>query len=279
MSENKRGGVENLPKNSLPIAIVYETTDYDWFKFIKGNRTPDHVKALILSFKEHYVPNAILCNEKGEIIDGQNRFLANKELGKPIQFYLIEGLGVRDIASTNSYAKNWGLAEFVSLYATLGLEDYQKAISFSNAFPDFSMQSILALLSDNTNVGKDVIYSDEAYADENRKKKTSMLSTVKSGTFKVKNLEKATTIACSLLQYKPLCRNGEKFYKSPLFVNAMISLYRQPWFNNKEMVQKVKNYPDMFYPCQRTSNYINMMVELWNRNRKKDRVQYVKIGL
>ena len=167
----------------------------------------------------------------------------------------------------------------MSLYATLGLEDYQKAISFSNAFPDFSMQSILALLSDNTNVGKDVIYSDEAYADENRKKKTSMLSTVKSGTFKVKNLEKATTIACSLLQYKPLCRNGEKFYKSPLFVNAMISLYRQPWFNNKEMVQKVKNYPDMFYPCQRTSNYINMMVELWNRNRKKDRVQYVKIGL
>lgn len=255
---------------------MYQTYNYDWFKFINGNRFPDHVKALIHSFSEHYVPNAILCNEKGEIIDGQNRFLANKELGWPIQYYIIKGLGIRDVASLNLYGKNWGLSEFITMYASFGLEDYKQVLSFSSAFPDFSMQSILAMLSDNTNAGKDVLYSDEAYADDSRKKKTSMFSKVKCGEFKVKDIEKATTIACSILQYKPLCHNGVRIYRSPLFVNAMISLHRQPWFNNKEMVQKVKNYPDMFYPCQRTSNYINMMVELWNRNRKKDRVQYVK---
>lgn len=70
------------------IAVVYKTYDYDKFTMLDENRQPDHVKSLIVSFANRIVPNAILCNEKYEIIDGQNRFLALKEIGKPILYYL-----------------------------------------------------------------------------------------------------------------------------------------------------------------------------------------------
>ena len=106
------------------ISQVFTTTDYDQFKFIDNNRQADHVKALTVSFKERYVPNAILCNEKMEIIDGQNRFLAAKELGLPIYYYCIQGLGIYDVASLNSYGKNWNNRDFARMWAGLGKKAY-----------------------------------------------------------------------------------------------------------------------------------------------------------
>ena len=51
-------------QRDVPVATVYKTYNYDQFKFLSENRVPDHIKALVLSFKNRMVPNAILCNEK-----------------------------------------------------------------------------------------------------------------------------------------------------------------------------------------------------------------------
>lgn len=99
---------QSLPKNSEPISFVCKTFDYDWFKFMEGNRKPDHVLSLMASFQRRDVPNAILCTNDGYIVDGQNRFLARKELGLPIYYYCIDGLDIHDVAYLNSYGKNSG---------------------------------------------------------------------------------------------------------------------------------------------------------------------------
>ena len=57
--------------------VIYETTDYDMFKQLLGNRDPRQEKAVIDSInKVGYLFDPILCNENYEIIDGQNRLEA-----------------------------------------------------------------------------------------------------------------------------------------------------------------------------------------------------------
>ena len=63
------------------IASVYETYDYDKFhNKEKGNREIDHYKKIATQMNEQFLFTVIIVNEKFEIIDGQNRFLASREL-------------------------------------------------------------------------------------------------------------------------------------------------------------------------------------------------------
>lgn len=84
------------------IASVYETYDYDKFHIMeKGNREIDHYKKIATQMNEQFLFTVIIVNEKFEIIDGQNRFLASKELHKPIRYIIVEGYGVEQVRMYN----------------------------------------------------------------------------------------------------------------------------------------------------------------------------------
>lgn len=249
-----------------PITMVMETNDYDKFKFILQNRQPDHVKALAQSFKDRYVPNAILCNEKYEIIDGQNRFLAAKELGLPIFYYCIENLGIYDVASLNSYGKNWSPIDFINMWAALGKDEYKKILSFCKMYPDISLSSVLMILSDSIAAQQGVVGTDSGvmkYGVNSRKNK------LKSGDFEIKDLNHAHFVARSIMQYKPLVRPGVQIYKQSAFISALIQLLRKSYFDNNEMVRKALRIPSMFYRCVNAKEYILMLENLWNYKRVK----------
>lgn len=90
------------------IASVYETYDYDKFHIMeKGNREIDHYKKIATQMNEQFLFTVIIVNEKFEIIDGQNRFLASKELHKPIRYIIVEGYGVEQVRMYNMEARNW----------------------------------------------------------------------------------------------------------------------------------------------------------------------------
>ena len=56
------------------------------FKKIKGNRivNKSNLNAIITSMEQQQLVSPIMINEKFEIIDGQHRFEACKELGLPV---------------------------------------------------------------------------------------------------------------------------------------------------------------------------------------------------
>lgn len=252
---------KSQPKECQPIALVYETTDYDWFKFLENNRRTDHVNALIESFKQRDVPNAILCNEDGYIIDGQNRFLARKELGLPIFYYCIEGLDIYDVAFLNSYGKNWSPQDFVEMWAGLGSEEYTKIKKFRDMFPDFPMSSILMLLNCSSTRQMGKITTDDKWGGFSKNK-------LKLGEFTVKNLDLSVYLANCIMQYKPFARPGTQIYRHQSFISAMIQLLVNGVFDNAEMVRRAGMYPDMFYKCINAENYVVMLQELWNRKRR-----------
>lgn len=256
-----------------PIALVFKTKDYDKFKLISENREPDHVKALIASFKNRLVPNAILCNVKYEIIDGQNRYLALKQLGEPILYYCIGGLDIYDVASLNSYGKNWGSEDYIKMWARLGKQEYQKILDFHDEYSDFSLSCVLTILQDGRRFTTNgYMFTDDSVSGTQR---NQSVGTLKKGTFVVKDIEHAHYVARCIMEYKPYCRPGLQIYKQQSFVTAMTMLLRKKNFDNSELVRKAGSFPSLFFRCVNAKQYIQMLEDLWNyRRSKKIRFEY-----
>lgn len=120
LRELRRAG-SDVSKRTRICTVVYETMDYDRFKFIDGNRdiNKTNKKNIIESFGEQgqrYVTNPIIVNEKMEIIDGQHRFEASRELGMPIQYIIVEGIGREAVQDLNRAQLKWALSNFVGFH-------------------------------------------------------------------------------------------------------------------------------------------------------------------
>lgn len=119
--------------------VVQQTTNYGGFKFLSNNRKVDaaHVNNIKKAMEENgnltkVVP--VLVNQKMEIIDGQHRFQACKELGLPVYYSLVSGLDIHEARSMNILQKNWSLGDFAKSYADSGNVNYQKYITLRETY-------------------------------------------------------------------------------------------------------------------------------------------------
>lgn len=115
------------------IANVYETYDYDSFKRMEGNRklTLSRLNKLIASFRGGRILCPITVNDKMEIVDGQGRYDACKELGLPVHFVVDPDATIDDCRRMNRYNTSWSKADFLHSYAEMGNVNY---IIFESAY-------------------------------------------------------------------------------------------------------------------------------------------------
>lgn len=111
--------------------VVQQSTNYDQFVLMDTNRDQSrgHIETIKKAFEK--VGNLtrvqpILVNEKYEIIDGQHRFVACKELDEPIFFTMVPGLGVSDAREMNTLHRGWTIADYARSYAIGGDINYQR---------------------------------------------------------------------------------------------------------------------------------------------------------
>lgn len=254
-----------MNNNDKQVATVYTTNDYDKFSFLDANRVTDHVNALALSFKNRFVPNAIICNEKLQIIDGQNRFLASKKLGLPVYYYIINGLDIYDVAALNSYGKNWSNRNFAQMWASLGKDSYRVLLQFSEKYNELSFQTVMMLLSNSVAMQAAAVGTD-SYVTKGGK--TIGKNKFKAGEFTVKDLDFAYKVADAIMEYKEFVSPGQQIYKQFIFASAMMQIMRNNPFDNKEMVRRARMYPQLFKRCVDAKSYIFMLEDLWNHRRR-----------
>ena len=136
------------------INTVYLETDLSVFKTLDGNRSvePARVDKIVRSIqKVGFVPSPIVVNECMEVIDGQGRLEACKQLNLPIPYIKIPNIGIDECLSMNINQVNWSTIDYVNSWAERGNENYIKLRDFLGTC-DFPLQIGIWLMFQSANV-------------------------------------------------------------------------------------------------------------------------------
>lgn len=260
---------------------MQSTKDYGKFRMMLGNR-PVNQTTLTRVMSEirnqgQIVP--ILCNEKHEVTDGQHRLEACKQLGFPVKYIVIPGLTIKDAAAANSAGKNWSVRDWVHYHAEMGNEDYKKLRDWID-YCDYhgvrvSSAIQLARLSSTQNSYShfsDGIIRETSSKIKNVKRLGHAGSDVRLGYWKTKDYEKSMALLNDVLIFKDY-----SFYRNPNFISALITSNRQDNFDAKILLSQAKKYPQKFYHCGKTSDYLAMFEDVYNFNRHKANRLYLRV--
>jgi hypothetical protein len=247
------------------ITKIFYTKDYEIFNTLAGNREVNiaHIKKLERSFEQEYLISPILINEKFEIIDGQHRFEAARNLGLPVYYYMITGYKLSQVQRLNTNLKEWKKADYLESYASLGYKEYILFKKFMTEFPMFSITSCQVILS-NTGTTK-LIQSNLFKSDTNKSGRISA-GEFKNGNFKVHNYKLAVQNAKKILDFKPYYDG----YGRQAFVSAMVRIFHHENYDHERMIARLKSYPAEFGHCLNMIKYREQIETVFNyRSRKK----------
>jgi hypothetical protein len=145
--------------------VIQQSTDYEEFSLLEGNRgvSRGHAETLKRAFEETgnlLAAQPILVNKSKQIIDGQHRFEACKELGLPIYFTVISNLNVNDARNINIIKREWLPLDYAKSYAVSGNKNYQRYLQLGE---DYGVaHSVLVILATNADPSKKTngVYKD-----------------------------------------------------------------------------------------------------------------------
>lgn len=230
--------------------LVQQSSDYEQFKFLTANREQSrgHIEALKRAFEE--VGNLtkvqpILVNDKYQIIDGQHRFIACKELGLPIYFTVVSGLGVREARSMNILHRNWTTDDYARSYADTGDEAYKRYITLKEDY-GFSHSVIMAFIKGDGGDG-----SSGSGFKEFREGELKL--TAEDDVVVRQRLDKLAELGefTGMVNYRP-------------FAIAMLKVMQGDNYQQARMVKKVKVAGDRLQKYAIIADNLRMIEELYN---------------
>lgn len=132
------------------IADVMQTSDYSLFHRLDGNRRlVKSRKNKILKSIENvgYILNPIIVNKNMDVIDGQGRLEALKELGLPVPYVVAGDIGIEECIALNINMTNWKVQDYIDSYAEMGNINYITFKDFRNTFPKFTLDVAYGLVT------------------------------------------------------------------------------------------------------------------------------------
>lgn len=251
-SNQAKTELSDVGKTPVKIANVMATRNYDMFRFLDGNRDTKHSKKLVkslLAIGILYQP--ILINERNEIIEGQGRFLAMKELNLPVIYTVQKGIGIKECRYLNSHSTNWGIKDYVHSYAAG--EDkktsYMYIEQLAKEFPEFGMR---------------IVYS--AAVNRNTPLGGNSTKTLKSGEAEISSVdyERAREVLSYIKEFLPYLKavNG----RTECLYSALIFCYNMPDVDDNYMLEKFAKYYGTVPPIATTTQAVSELERIYNYN-------------
>lgn len=231
------------------------TEDYDMFKYLLGNRKIDqaHVQKLVRAMRANDLFTPILVNKKMEIIDGQHRLEARRQLKFIVPYYVIGDYGLADVQMLNSQQKNWTIKDYTESYIALGKKDYEIYKWFRERYK----------LSHLVSAG---LLSGE---DSGRSSKLSAI--FNSGLLKVTSLEEAKQKADLLERIAPYFA----YYQDQRFANAFFEILPKKVFDVEKFIRRLENNPGLLEKRATKDQYIDEIEKAYNyRSQNKVGLRY-----
>lgn len=232
---------------------VFMTRNYLLFSDITGNRVikKSNVEKIKKSIKEKYLKIPIAVNDKYQIVDGQHRFIALRELQLEIYYSIYPGYGLEEARILNLVSQRWDLSDYVYSYASQGYIEYIKFREFQKEFPEFNTKKTLMILLQIAS------------------QKTNSVETLQfqNGEFKIPDLEKSRNIAMQLRDFKD---HNKNILKNASFIGVYIRLQRNPDYDHSRMMERLSANPYSLKECTSAEKYEIQFNELYNYNMKKN---------
>ena len=236
---------------------VYQTTKYSLFRYLEGNRALDRVnlKRVKDSIEQEYLINPIIINEKFEIIEGQHRFEAAKELGLPIYFIQVDGYGLKQTHRLNTISKKWDYLEFAYSYANLGNENYKLFLEFKNKYK-FDVRGVIGILGEKSSGGQ--------YGKHIEK--------FARGEFIVGDVERAHELANNILDFK----NKDYYagYTKRSFILATIKLMKHPAYSHDHMLKQLEKRAFPIYDFPNSGLYLETLTKIYNYGKHGEKIKF-----
>jgi len=221
-----------------------ETKEYNKFKFLKENRviTPATVKKIEASIKEWGVipGRPILIDNFFNIIDGQHRFTALRNLDLPISYEVITGDVIAKTMALNSSQSQWKVIDYIKSYSDQNIDCYRRLLKFEEKYQFGTSASIAiftgtALKSSALRSGK--VFEPYAHAEE-------------------------------IAEYI-LSLNQISFYKTKDFISAVISLHKKASAKQLEVIQQnILRLPR----CAKTTDYLTAFENILNYKKRGNNI-------
>ena len=228
--------------------MTRKTKDYEIFKLREDNREKinrDHVNLLkksigvrnLLEFRP------IVVNGDMEILDGQHRFLAARELDLDIYYNVEKSLKGEDILLLNT-SKSWNSADYLNYYVKNGYEHY---ISLQTFIKKHGLSIKVAL---NITMGESLTnykkYKEGAYV------------------FTEKLVDENLDICWDTINYIKRMNGFSPYTYSARFWKALLKLVRHHNFDPAKWRANIERMVERFGVRAGTNEYLRMMMEIHN---------------
>lgn len=221
---------------------VFETNNYNLFKFSKFNRNVIYRKDLMEEAKRGFIA-PIIVNEDFIVIDGQSR-LKHAEYAKvPIKYMVVEGLTEKDIVRMNTTQLSWSIKDYIQSYANEGNAEYQKLIELLNG--------------SNMNVAPIAAIGLGVFETGGR-----VTSAVKNGEFKFVDYQETVQF---LNYYSDFIQETELPNFSKLSL-AVYQIYKIKKFDKKRLIKKINESrdKDKLNVSLNKNAYIENLLDMYN---------------
>jgi len=232
---------------------IQKTVDYKRFGYLVENRglIRNHINELkqVISSIGNHVP-VIVKNIKDKliIIDGQQRFTALKELGRPIEYISVPKtvnplILMREL---NTKVKKWTLKNFLNVYSGYN-RDYSRLEKY--------MQDTGIAVSGAVSILNRIDYT--------------AIKEFKNGIFKITNMTRGNHFKKYIRDYS----NHISFATRSRFLNGLIMVYETGRYDHIRMMDKLKFYSHRAHTCDKPIEYAIMLQNIYNLD--EDRTNHV----
>jgi len=221
-----------------------KSNHYDRFSFFNTNRAINfsHVKKIMHSIQVHGLLEEITCNENYEIIDGQHRFIALKNLNLPILAKLRKGATADNIIPSNIVRRGWTIMDYINYYSQKGYEHYNllENVIQENKDVNLGTSSII-----------EIYYKEDTHYEVKK---------LRSGNYKI-DVDQGNYIRNIVLDvgsYVPIYGNNAKFVRP---INRLIR--KNPGISINRLKSQLKKHKVHIYPNEQDT--MRGLIDIYNR--------------
>lgn len=217
---------------------IMVTENYDMFRKIGGNRkiNKTNYAKIVKSMKEEQLIIPIVVNEKYEIIDGQHRFTACEDLGKPVYFYMVRGYGLEQVKRANIASSNWKKENYLDMFVAEGNEVYKEFEEIKERY-DLNISNLLKI-----------------FAIVQEKQSARVGYEFENGTFTLDGKMEVLRFLTALEDF-----NFFKFYKSNNFLIAFTRLYFKSEYDHDKMKTKLITHRNSLEKRSTSDEYLVLL--------------------